>query len=115
MSRILLAGLILILTLTGCASSPFTSGADDPYLDPGAQRAWYPLPNSGEQITVINTSNGTESQATVIDAYYAASGRTCSLYTNKNSSDPSGLACRDKDRWLALPFIVNPDARPNNG
>ena len=115
MSRNLLTSLILVLSLTGCASSPFDSSTNDPYLDPGSQRDWYPLPTSGDQITVINTSNGTDSQATVIDAYYAASGRTCSLFTETGGMNPTGLACRIADRWVSLPFIVNPDAHPNNG
>ena len=115
MSRNLLASLILMLSLSGCASSPFFRGANnESYIDPGSQREWYPLPGSGEQITVINTTSGMQSPATVIDAYYAASGRTCSLYTETGGMYPTGLACRDADRWLALPFIVNPDARPNN-
>ena len=115
MSRNLLTGLIIILTLTGCASSPYFSDARNAYLDPGAQRDWYPLPSNGEQITVTNKTSGIEEQVTVIDSYHAASGRTCSLYTETGGMEPIGLACREADRWITLPFIVNPDAQPNNG
>ena len=115
MSRNLLTSLILVLSLTGCASSPFDSSTNDPYLDPGSQRDWYPLPTSGEQITVTNKASGMEEQVTVIDSYHAASGRTCSLYTETSGMYPTGLACRESDRWAAIPFIVNPDAQPNNG
>lgn len=115
MSRILFTGLFFILTLTGCASSPFSNGGDESYPDSGAQRDWFPLPASGEQITVTNNASSLEEQVTVLDAYYAASGRTCSLYTETGGTFPTGLACRDADRWVVLPFIVNPDARSNNG
>ena len=115
MSRNLLASLILMLSLSGCASSPFFTGANEPYLDPGSQRDWYPLPGNGEQITVMNKSTGMESPVIVIDAYYAASGRSCSLYSETGGMYPTGLACRDADHWVVLPFIVNPDARLNNG
>ena len=115
MSRILLTGLFFILTFAGCASSPFSNGADEPYLDPGSQRDWYPLPSNGKQITVTNSASSMEEQVTVIDSYHAASGRTCSLYSETGGMYPTGLACREADRWVALPFIVNPDAKPNNG
>ena len=115
MSRILFTGVILILSLTGCASSPFAGSDNGSYLDPGSQRDWYPLPSSGEQITIYNKTGGMDEQVTVIDSYHAASGRTCSLYTETGSMNPTGLACRESDRWVAIPFIVNPDAQPNNG
>ena len=116
MFRILLTGLVLILSLAGCASSPFfNSSKNDPYLDPASQRVWYPLPSRGEHITVINKTSSVEFPVTVIDAYYAASGRSCSLYSETGDMNPSGLACRNTDHWVVLPFIMNPDAQPNNG
>ena len=116
MSKNLLLSLILILSIPGCASNPFSNNTyDDSYSQSDAQRKWFPDPKPGEQIAVTNKATGSVLTVTVIDAYHAASGRTCSLYTiskNLDKQRPSGLACRDGERWISVPFIVNPDAEP---
>ena len=115
MPKTLFASLFLMLSLSGCSTFPYNH---DSKVSSNTQRDWYPLPKPGDQIAVTNKTTGTESTVTVIDAYHAASGRTCSLYSvnvHRDPGNPSGLACRDGNLWVNVPLIVNPDAQPASG
>ena len=116
MLKIISISLTLILGLSACAnSSIFTKTDNNSYNDPSKSRSWYPLPVRGSEITVTTQPDGVVIQATVVDSYHAASGRSCSLYSIHGNNSPTGLACRDTDHWIALPFIINPEARTDNG
>ena len=118
MSKILCASLFFLLSLSGCSSFPLGhNNYDGSDTSSSSQKDWYPLPSPGDQIAVTSKSTGTESTVTVIDAYHAASGRSCGLYTvngNMDTNNPSGLACRENGKWINIPFIVNPDAHPSS-
>jgi len=117
MPKTLVISLILASTLTGCAPFLYSKGnTDDSYTK--NTHNWYALPSTGSQITIYNKNTDSKTTVTVIDSYHAASGRTCSLYSingSMDTSNPSGLACRSENRWVFIPFIVNPDAHTDSG
>lgn len=114
MARILICALFLIFCLSGCASTPFSNIGAISQAESANHHIWSPLPENGETILIFNKLSGAERSVVVIDSYYAASGRSCSLYTDTGGMNPSGIACLEDNRWTILPYITNPESMPSS-